>query len=746
MIHPPPFERLASRGMLVAALLIFFFLALDTAGRKAITTDEPLHLTHSITMAQTGAMRIPEMHAPLTYRLVGSLLLVDEPLPDVTTLASWPSQNPFFIGRELIRRADLALDRVVWLGRFVVVCMGLLLGALMIAWTRSLARGFLPVVAVVALLFAFSPNFLASAALVTTDIAVTMAFLACVYAWWRFWERPAWGRWLLVGICLGLALAAKLTGVLLLPILLTLAYARRRPGQSWLWPGLIWLSLLPVAGLLLWATYGFETRVGLPMPAYWEAWQLLLHEVDASTINFFFGRVMPSGSWLYFPAALLLKTPLLQLALFLLIPLVLWRERHNWRDLLFVALPPAVFIAVAVISRVNYGYRHTLPALPFLIILGSLSVPFLWRRPVTRVILIAAMGWTALSAVRTHPDHLAYFNELSRGQGYRYLGDSNLDWGQDLNQLGRYARDYTAATGRPLYYSYAGIADPAHYGLEGTSIIRQFQAGQMTFAPANPAAGRYAINVSDLQGPGLNLGILTEIDLFDWFRHRQPLDTLGGSIFIYDVGQQAEGNWIAHCLSPGPLLTDEQAEQLVGRSDLRHVRFDCTSSWVFPDNGTAGWYVLPAVGEQWIERLLGDHSPEVVYQHRANEYGPDYVIAYWPGSSGDPTRGDNLHPFAGDNHGPASLRAYDAANNEWITVWQVREATAAPLSVQAHLLSADGTVGVADGLGFPADQWRPGDWFAQRHIFDKPGDTLTTGLYDYVTLEPVTEPAQLSPP
>ena len=194
------------------------------------------------------------------------------------------------------------------------------------------------------------------------------------------------------------------------------------------------------------------------------------------------------------------------------------------------------------------------------------------------------------------------------------------------------------------------------------------------------------------------------------------------------------------------MLTDEQAEQLVGRSDLRHVRFDCTSSWVFPDNGTPGWYVLPAVGEQWIERLLGDHSPEVVYQHRANEYGPDYVIAYWPGSSGDPTRGDNLHPFAGDDHGPASLRAYDAANNEWITVWQVREATAAPLSVQAHLLSADGTVGVADGLGFPADQWRPGDWFAQRHIFDKPGDTLTTGLYDYVTLEPVTEPAQLSPP
>lgn len=730
----------------MAALLVFFFLALDTAGRKAVTTDEPLHLTHSITMAQTGAMRIPEMHTPLTYRLIGSLLLTDEPIPDVTALTSWPSQNPFFIGRELIRRDDLALDRVVWLGRFVVISFGMLLGALMIAWTRSLTRGFLPAMVVVALLFAFSPNFLASAALVTTDIAVTMAFLACVYAWWRYWERPTWGRWLLVGVCLGLALAAKLTGVLLLPILLALAYARRRPGQSWLWPGLIWLSLLPVAGLLLWAAYGFETRNGWPMPAYWGAWQLLLNEVDASTTNFFFGRVMPAGSWLYFPAALLLKTPLLQLALFLLIPLVLWRERHNWRDLLFLALPPAVFIAVAVVSRVNYGYRHMLPALPFLIILGSLSVLFLWRRPAARAILIIALGWTAFNTLRTHPNHLAYFNELSRGQGFRYLGDSNLDWGQDLNQLGQYARAYTATTGRPLYFSYAGIADPAHYGLEGTSIIRQFQDGQMTFAPANPAAGRYALNVSDLQGTGLNLGLLTEIDLFDWFRHQQPLDILGGSIFIYDVGQQAGGNWMAHCLAPGPLLTDEEAERLVGRSGLRHVRFDCASNWVFPDGASPGWYVLPAADEWWIERLPGGNSPEVVYRHRANEYGPDYVIAYWPGSSGDPMTGAGLQSFTGGTRGPASLRAYGRRDKEWTTVWQVEEATAAPLSVQAHLLSEDGEIEVADGLGFATDQWRPGDWFAQHHVFEQPGSTLTTGLYDYVTLEPVTEPAQLSSP
>ena len=70
-----------------------------------------------------------------------------------------------------------------------------------------------------------------------------------------------------------------------------------------------------------------------------------------------------------------------------------------------------------------------------------------------------------------------------------------------------------------------------------------------------------------------------------------------------------------------------------------------------------------------------------------------------------------------------------------MTLWQVEQATAAPLSVQGHLIAADGTRLVADGLGYSADQWQPGDWFAQRHVFAVPGNTLETGLYNYATLE-----------
>jgi hypothetical protein len=66
--------------------------------------------------------------------------------------------------------------------------------------------------------------------------------------------------------------------------------------------------------------------------------------------------------------------------------------------------------------------------------------------------------------------------------------------------------------------------------------------------------------------------------------------------------------------------------------------------------------------------------------------------------------------------------------------------------VQAHLHAGDDPPQVADGLGFSSDQWRPGDWFIQRHVFAAPGEALETGLYNYATLEPAGEQLRLPAP
>jgi hypothetical protein len=49
----------------------------------------------------------------------------------------------------------------------------------------------------------------------------------------------------------------------------------------------------------------------------------------------------------------------------------------------------------------------------------------------------ALCGWLAVVALASYPFYIQYFNELTGGadNGYRYLIDSNYDWGQDAKRL-----------------------------------------------------------------------------------------------------------------------------------------------------------------------------------------------------------------------------------------------------------------------------------------------------------------------
>jgi hypothetical protein len=735
-----PVERLTLRAILVAALLTFFALALGAASAKSPTNDEPIHLTRGVALGQSGDLSLQFEHAPLSHRLIGALLPTEPTLPLVADLQARPSGDRPAIARELLWESGVNVDRILFLGRLPIVWTGLLLGAIIALWVSAATRHFAPASAVVMALYATSPNLLASAALATTDFVAAATYFATICGWWFYCRRPGRARWLMTGAMLGLALAAKLTGVLLIPLLIVLAYVY--PWRSpWWRPTARALSLLPVAAVVLWAVYAFQVGpwrgVMTPAPAYWESWASVLTHVTEGHPAFFLGRLSASGWWLYFPVTFLIKTPVVFLGL--LIAALVWivRDRESRRVAAFTLLPAAALFAAAIASRLNIGYRHILPMLPFLLITIGLVVPALWSRPAARWGLGLAMVWTAVAALRQHPHHLAYFNEIVGGspQGYRYLGDSNLDWGQDLKALAAHA-----AADEGLFVSYGGAADPAYYSLTRPSPAGPDGAGSADFHPANPAPGHYAISAGHVQG------LLPEADLYDWFRRRRPDGTIGYSILLYDVAGAQPGDWIAQCLAPGPLLAAEAAEQLVGVSGARHLVFDCESAWVFPDGGAPGWYVLPIRDEPWwIAGRLGVEPPAPVYHHRANQFGPDYEVYYWPG--GVAPAGLLGEPVAAPTSvGPAALQSYAANGSEWLTLWRVDEITAEPLSMQAHLYAGDGPPQVADGLGFSSDQWRPGDWFIQRHTFAAPGDSLETGLYNYVTLEPASETVRLPAP
>lgn len=781
-------DRLWLRVLVVAGLLLFFVLAADTARQKSPTNDEPTHLARAIAIWQTGDLRLQYEHTPLSHRMIGLMLLGEPTIPRIEQLPGWEAGDRPVLAEALFWGSRLDVERVVFLGRLGTIWLALLGGAVALCWTMMAVRdllgrgtrtntderGRLPLawlregggfpVLTVATLFAFSPNFLASAALATTDMAAAVTYLASLFCWWCYWQRPSRSRWLAAGICLGLALAAKLTGALLVPLLLILALFWRTEGGRRPW--LIWAGLLPIAGFVVWAIYGFEWGIfpGTTLPifasTYWQSWLDVLRHVDGGHLAYFLGDVSSAGWWLYFPVTFLIKTPVPTLILAGLVTIwaIAYRgrgyrekpHRHEGTEvgmIMFCGLGAAVVFVAAVISRLNIGYRHILPVLPLLwLTIAVVVVPWLAARRDGRWLLAVALGWLVFGGLRQHPHHLAYFNELVGGsaQGYRYLSDSNLDWGQDLRLLADYAHDYQAQTDVALFYAYGGAADPAYYGLNTPSLSGPDGFGLPTFAPANPASGRYALSAGQWQG------LLPEGDLFDWFRRRKASESLGYSILVYEIEQQANGEWIAHCQAPGPLLTAAEAERLVDRSSLRHVGFDCRQSWVFPGENRPGWYILPLdESADWFINGAGQALVEVVYRHRPTAAAPGYVVYYHAADSDTasliPAEGTEMVEVDGATAelpvtvGPSlSLHGYRQMEEEWWTLWEVQGASGEPLSLLAHLYH-DGASGpvVADGLGYTADQWQAGDRFIQRHVFGATaeGQYLETGVYNYLTQE-----------
>jgi hypothetical protein len=120
-----------------------------------------------------------------------------------------------------------------------------------------------------------------------------------------------------------------------------------------------------------------------------------------------------------------------------------WR-RKQLRWLLPVAGSLAL-LAVGLGSRINIGVRHLLPIYGFFALLAAafawegLRSGAWWRHGIT-----ACIAWMALSGGWQHPDYLAYFNELAGDRPERFLADSDLDWGQDIDRLGRRLRELKA--------------------------------------------------------------------------------------------------------------------------------------------------------------------------------------------------------------------------------------------------------------------------------------------------------------
>ena len=756
------FQKQLAHWYPVVFLWLFFGLALGTAVSKSFTMDEPVHIIRGAALWQTGDTRLQYEHTPLAHWAIGGLLSLAENLPQIDQLPDWEAVQHIPLTEQFLWQATTPspnLSFVRLLARLPVIFAGLFLGAVLVRWGKdSLSRGGQLMVMV---FYAFSPNLLAHFSLATTDGMLTAVYLTAVFVLWRFWQRPNWRRWLLASVLLGLALTTKLTALVLLPLGLALSYAsyfqlktaegtkdvKQKSLRSlrslqvknlkWWHPGLIWLTMLPIAGVVVWAVYGFEWRplpwLNVPLPAatYFNSLRDLLLHAGAGHISFMQGARSFDGWWNYFLVAFSVKTPAVVLALFAVAVVLLFVQRRWWQTV-YWWLPPLILFVTASFGGLNIGYRHILPVLPFVWLLVGETAVFWWQKRWRQVALVGLLSWYVVAGLRQAPDFLAYFNEFVGGssQGVYHLSDSNLDWGQDLPQLAAYL-----AANPEAQFSYFGPGEPAWAGIEQRPLTTS-----ATFTPANPAAGRYAISASHIQGIQL-----ADWDLFDWFRRQEPVGNLGHSILLYDVAMQREGSWVAQCLDPGAILEETAVSHMLGITDYRAVFFDCANSWVFPNAGEAGWYVLPQRQDWPLAAWLSDNLT-LVYKHDASGDSPSYAIYYWDGQTAPaqailPEKQQAILADGSPSPLPiafgetVSLLGYRQDRFDWWTGWEVERKTAVSLTVAGHLYTGEPTPLVADGLGFTSEQWQPGDIFFQRFAYDQAGDFLETGLYDYLSGE-----------
>src|SRR5262245_34782545 len=283
----PQRGRIPETALLIILLVLTLVLPVALMRRKSATFDEVAHLPAGYSYLTTGLFKINPQHPPLIKEICAlPLLFMDLKMPvDRETLerSKVPLTYQWGFGHRFLYSQDA--DRILFAGRLMAVGLSLGLAILIAQWSARLWGITGSLLAVT--LYLLDPTITAHAQLVTTDVG--LAFFATLFLWMlrRYVDEPNRLRLALAGITLGLALGAKFSAVILIPIALVLlllaGYAaptqaratkpsptgrkskgreKGAPGAAAgtqrLGPPLVSLALmLGLAALVLWALYFF---------------------------------------------------------------------------------------------------------------------------------------------------------------------------------------------------------------------------------------------------------------------------------------------------------------------------------------------------------------------------------------------------------------------------------------------------------------------------------------------------------
>ena len=516
--------RLSTRVVTISVtvlLLCSAMLNLASMRHLSVTYDEPNHYRYGEQILQLKATRFLDSTMPISALNVLPARIA-RALPD-GPVSAW------------LARFET--------GRYVTVIAALLVGLCVFLWTRELygpAGGLLALT-----LFAFDPNFLAHAELITTDVYAAGAVLGGLYAFWRFLRAPGWGRAGVAATVIGLAQLAKYSAVPLYPLCMLIAIGyhagdvwrsvRDRRGdevRAYVARFLRWTLLFALVGIaIVNAGFLFERTltplreyrfrstefqslqrnlrgigsVPVPLPyPYVEGFDWILQREQTGEGYghlYLLGQVRDGRGFPgYYLIASLFKVPLASLAIILAaLAGYAWRQRSRFLRDEWVLICPIVFFVISFnfFDRAQIGLRHFLVVFPLLYVLSGSVLRHRPSRARFTAIALASVALIA-SVASYYPHYLAYFNELvpDRRLAYRILADSNVDWGQHRWYMRQYLQ-----------------------GHPGVLI-----------EPERPTAGTILVGVNVLTG------VAYGPERFRWLRDNfRPIDHIAYAVLVYRV-------------------------------------------------------------------------------------------------------------------------------------------------------------------------------------------------------------------
>lgn len=560
-------NRLLVFGGVAALLLVIFLQMFIMARDNSANYDEASHIYAGYLQWKHGYVTL---NPPLITRLITLPLLgMNLPEPAIPRLSYEPLG--FRAGRELVFHNDA--EKIIFRVRMADSVFTLLLAILVFAAAREmfgLGAGYIALG-----LIAFDPNLLAHSAVATLDSGNAFFMFAAVYGFYRYVKSPT--VWRLVGTSLlvGLALTAKHSAILLFPMFFLLAVmevvwpkklAPNSPDIPIARHAMRLAAALGIIGAvsitMLWASYGFRyaqadavpfipsmaaqiqrvpsalnarvlTEIDkhhlLPAP-YTYAFAYILYQATMFP-SYLWGVVRHHAVWFYFPFSMLIKSSLTFLILLGVgVWAVLARKLRVSREVLYMAIPAAVFLASSMAGGMNIGIRHILPVYVFLTIpIAGATWALAGRNRRWLFAAVVLLVFQAVSVLHAFPGYVSYANEAFGGPAntYKYVSDSSAEFGQQLKSVKRYLDARGVKNCWFAYFNEIPVG-MASYGVR----CKPLYTGEFRTQDTPPAIdGTVLISGTALSGFETGVGPLNP---YQKFQSLKPTAIIDYGVFVYD--------------------------------------------------------------------------------------------------------------------------------------------------------------------------------------------------------------------